>query len=288
MCCAMQKEYKIESIINNNFIATHKNGNEIIFAGKGIAFGKKIGDNIDSSKIEKTFSMEDISQKERFTYLTESLPENLLELSIQVVKTIEASSQLQLNTVTFMALADHIAFALERYHAGQLLPNKLLNEAKRFYPFEIELGKKAVKTIQQETGILLSEDEAGFIAIHLINANEGKEVSGVQQLKMIQDILSIIQNYFEIIFDEDSFYYQRFVTHLKFLVFRIFKEKEHENPSIHDDFFYRVSKVQYPEIHKCVDLIQDYLDQKQNIQMATEEKGYLVIHLSGLLKRKKS
>lgn len=284
----MQKNYKIESIINNNFIATRKDGAEVIFAGRGIAFGKKIGETIDISKIEKTFSLDDANQRERFANLTETLPEDLLELTVKVVKTIEGSSQFQLNAVTFMALADHIAFALERYTAGQVLPNKLLNEAKRFYPFEIELGKKAVNVIFEETGIRLNEDEAGFIAIHLINSNENTDTSGVQQLKMIKDIITIIQDYFEINFDEDSFYYQRLVTHLKFFVFRIFKEKEHDPSSIRDDFFYRVSKVQYPEIHKCVNLIEQYLDYNFNIQMATEEKGYLVIHLSGLLKRKKN
>lgn len=282
----MQKNYKIESIINNNFVATRKDGIEIILAGRGIAFGRKIGDYVDQSKIEKTFSLEDARQKQNFTNLAETLPEDLMELTVKVVNVIENSSQLHLKTVTFIALADHIAFALERYQNGQHMPNKLLNEAKRFYPFEIELGKKAIDVIYKETGISLSEDEAGFIAIHLINTSESSDTSGVQQLKMIKDIISIVQDYFEITFDEESFYYQRFVTHLKFFVFRVLKEKENESTSVRDDFFYRVSKVQYPQIHKCVNLIEEYLDFNYSITIANEEKGYLVIHLSGLLKRK--
>lgn len=282
----MQKNYKIESIINNNFVATRKDGIEIILAGRGIAFGRKIGEYVDQSKIEKTFSLEDARQKQNFTNLAETLPEDLMELTVKVVNVIENSSQLHLKTVTFMALADHIAFALERYQNGQHMPNKLLNEAKRFYPFEIELGKKAIDVIYKETGISLSEDEAGFIAIHLINTSESSDTSGVQQLKMIKDIISIVQDYFEITFDEESFYYQRFVTHLKFFVFRVLKEKENESTSVRDDFFYRVSKVQYPQIHKCVNLIEEYLDFNYSITIANEEKGYLVIHLSGLLKRK--
>lgn len=282
----MQKNYKIESIINNNFVATRKDGIEIILAGRGIAFGRKIGEYVDQSKIEKTFSLEDARQKQNFTNLAETLPEDLMELTVKVVNVIENSSQLHLKTVTFMALADHIAFALERYQNGQHMPNKLLNEARRFYPFEIELGKKAIDVIYKETGISLSEDEAGFIAIHLINTSESSDTSGVQQLKMIKDIISIVQDYFEITFDEESFYYQRFVTHLKFFVFRVLKEKENESTSVRDDFFYRVSKVQYPQIHKCVNLIEEYLDFNYSITIANEEKGYLVIHLSGLLKRK--
>ena len=167
----MQKKYKIESIINNNFVAARNDGIEVIFAGRGIAYGMKIGEYVNPDKIEKSFSIDDATQKLRFTNLTEALPEDLLQLTVKVVRTIENSSKIQINTVTFMALADHIAFALDRFQVGQLLPNKLLSEAKRFYPFEIELGKKAITVIYEETGIQLNEDEAGFIAIHLIYAN---------------------------------------------------------------------------------------------------------------------
>ncbi len=81
-----------------------------------------------------------------------------------------------------------------------------------------------------------------------------------------------------------SFYYQRLITHLKYLVFRIFKQEQTDSET--DDFFYRISRIQYPRIHRCVNIIDEYMNYNYNIHMSTEEMGYLVIHLSALLKRK--
>ena len=280
----MQKRYKIDSIINNNFVASKKDGQEVIFCGRGIAFGKKSGNDVDEEKIEKIFIIEDEHQKTEFSFLTDTLPPAILELTLKVVKRIEADSEYRLETAAYMALADHIAFAAERYQSGGNLKNKLLNEIKRFYPDEMKLGENAVEVIFQETGMRFSEDEAGFIAIHLLNSSNSPNANGLEQLKMVEDIIQIIENYFEIRFDEESFYYQRLVTHLKYLVFRIFKQEQSENET--DDFFYRISRIQYPRIHRCVNIIDEYMNYNYNIHMSTEEMGYLVIHLSALLKRK--
>jgi len=282
----MQEQYKIKAIINNNFISTNKNSTEVIFMGKGIAFGKKVGDLVDTSRIEKTFTVENDLQKEKFDSLTRQIDPEVLNVSVKVVELFEKNSTVKIDTAMYMALSDHIAFALERKKAGQELSNKMLNEVKRFYPEEIELAKKALDVIKAETGIYLSEDEAGFLAIHLINATGETKQMGLEQVKAVTDIVNIVQDYFEMIFDEESFYYQRLITHLKFFVSRVFSEEEVDDSSIKDDFFYRVSKVQYPTIHKCVDLIAQYLDFNYEVKMKNEEKGFLVIHLCGLLKRK--
>lgn len=201
-----------------------------------------------------------------------------------MVKKIEADSEYRLETAAYMALADHIAFAAERYQSGGNLKNKLLNEIKRFYPDEMKLGENAVEVIFQETGMRFSEDEVGFIAIHLLNSSDSPNANGLEQLKMVDDIIQIIENYFDIKFDEESFYYQRLVTHLKYLVFRIFKQEQTDSET--DDLFYRISRIQYPRIHRCVNIIDEYMNYNYNIHMSTEEMGYLVIHLSALLKRK--
>ena len=41
--------------------------------------------------------------------------------------------------------------------------------------------------------------------------------------------------------------------------------------------------MQYPEITKCVELVQEYLDYNYQIEVSTEEKGYLIIHINNLL-----
>lgn len=72
--------------------------------------------------------------------------------------------------------------------------------------------------VKQKTGVELSEDEAGFIAFHFVNSQQGNEDMQVTMTAttMVRDILSIISKFFGIVFDEESLNYQRIITHLQF------------------------------------------------------------------------
>ena len=71
---------------------------------------------------------------------------------------------------------------------------------------------------ETKDGVELSEDEAGFIAFHFVNSQQGNEDMQVTMTAttMVRDILSIISKFFGIVFDEESLNYQRIITHLQF------------------------------------------------------------------------
>ena len=46
---------KVSKVFNNNCIATLIDEQEVIVTGSGIGFQKKAGDDIDETRIEKTF-----------------------------------------------------------------------------------------------------------------------------------------------------------------------------------------------------------------------------------------
>ena len=51
---------KIKRIYNNNVVVSNDmSGKEIIIIGRGIAFQKKVGEEIDQVKVEKIFSAND-------------------------------------------------------------------------------------------------------------------------------------------------------------------------------------------------------------------------------------
>lgn len=72
--------------------------------------------------------------------------------------------------------------------------------------------------IQSRLQISLPEDEAGFIALHIVNAElSGSEVNQVSEMtQTIQAILNIVKYHFNMELDEYSLNFERFVTHLKF------------------------------------------------------------------------
>ena len=57
------------------------------------------------------------------------------------------------------------------------------HEIRKFYPQEYKLGQKAIGWIENMTGIDLGDDEAAFIAMHIISSEfETNEVSDVQKI----------------------------------------------------------------------------------------------------------
>ena len=280
----MSKKGKISRIINNNAIVSEAGGQEVIYMGSGLAYGKRNGDFFDLDKVEKTFVLEDNEKKDEFAELLRQISPEAVSCAASIIEHIEKQSDMKFGPMTFIALADHISFSLQRKREGIELPNRMLNEIRRFYPKEFGLGRMAVDVIRDRTGVYLDDNEAGFIAVHLINAvGDEDNPSGADQVKLINNIVKIIEEFFQIRLNEESIYYQRLITHLKFFAARVFDNKIDADG---DDFFFRISRVQYPEVHKCVDLIEEYIDYNYQVKIGKEEKGYLIMHLSVLLKKK--
>ena len=61
----------IQKVINNNVVSTFDmNNHEVILMGKGIGFRKKAGDELDKTKIEKIFTLD---QREKSPFIQEVL-----------------------------------------------------------------------------------------------------------------------------------------------------------------------------------------------------------------------
>lgn len=101
---------------------------------------------------------------------------------------------------------------------------------QRLYPKEFQLGEEALTIIDKRLGVQLPKDEVGFIAMHLVSAQMSgnmEDVAGVTQL--MREMLQLIKFQFSLNYQEESLSYQRLVTHLKFLSWRII-----EHASIND------------------------------------------------------
>ena len=112
--------------------------------------------------------------------------------------------QKPLNETLVLMVSDHISFAIERHEKGMDLNNALLWEIKKFYPDEYQFGLDALDIVQREAGIRLREDEAGFLAMHIVNAQYGNGDSMAQDLlRVIQDIVNLVRYIYGIELDEN-------------------------------------------------------------------------------------
>lgn len=158
----------------------------------------------------------------------------------------------------------------------------MLWEIKRFYSKEYSIGMEALAMIKSEIGVEFPEDEAGFIAMHILNAELG---SYMRKTSMIPDMLKNIYNIVGYTakhkIDDQSIYYDRFVTHLKFLMERISKNDVYIGT---DSSLYDMVSTQYPDSFRCAIRIQSYLKNKIDYVVPEEEMAYLTIHIENLLK----
>ena len=177
---------QVDKVINNNLIRTHdEKGQEVLVMGCGIGFKKKPGEYIDDGKVEKVY----VLQKEKRQHMEElfsSMPLECIQATNEIVEYATISLGRQLSNYLYLNLCDHIHFAIQRSKGGIPIQNALLAEIKRFYNHEYQIGMESLNIIERKTGVLLPEDEAGFIAMHLVNASmDFRDMGHTQEMMKI-------------------------------------------------------------------------------------------------------
>ena len=268
----------IEKVINNNIISAYeKSGAEVIVMGRGIGFKKKQGEVVPADQISKIFRIKSRTLTEQFKELLANMPLERVRISDEIISHAKDHLKLKLNQSIYVTLTDHINFAIERVSQGIEPQNALLWEIKRFYPQEFQLGIYALELIQDRLGILLPEDEAGFIALHFVNAEYGTDIrDAVKFPNQMQAIVDIVERDLGILLDESSLHYERFMTHIKFLIQRIYRK---ELLSSEDRELSLMMQRKYPREYQCSVKVAEYIMQATGSRLSEEEIMYLSVHI---------
>ena len=268
----------IEKVINNNIISAYeKSGAEVIVMGRGIGFKKKQGEVVPADQISKIFRIKSRTLAEQFKELLANMPLERVRISDEIISHAKDHLKLKMNQSIYVTLTDHINFAIERVSQGIEPQNALLWEIKRFYPQEFQLGIYALELIQDRLDILLPEDEAGFIALHFVNAEYGTDIrDAVKFPDQMQAIVDIVERDLGILLDESSLHYERFMTHIKFLIQRIYRK---ELLSSEDRELSLLMQRKYPREYQCSLKVAEYIMQATGSRLSEEEIMYLSVHI---------
>ncbi|MFE3577000.1 BglG family transcription antiterminator LicT [Lysinibacillus sp. NPDC059133] len=276
----------IKKILNNNVVVTTtKLNQEIVVMGKGLAFQKKIGETIDASRIEKTFVLENHEISQKLSILLKDTSELYVNISSKIFDYAQSELSSKLDEYLYVALTDHLSFAISRHKQGIYLKNVLLWEIRKYYKQEFQIALKSLDIIESDTGIRLGEDEAASIALHLVNSQLFSEdmASAVRVTEIVNDILNIVKYHFRMELDESSVNHERFLTHLRFSAIRfIRKEKETKR---NDPFLYKQVKKKYSTAFQCSQKIMVYLENTYGWVISNEEITYLTLHIHRIINR---
>lgn len=266
-------------IFNNNAVSVVTSyGREAIVLGNGIGFNKRPGDEIDEKKIQKVYYIQDEMQI-KFLQMLQDVQPDVMNAADRIIAQADADGCFMSSQAT-MSLIDHINFAIERQNKGIALPNLLLDETKMLYRKEYKLGCRALEIIEEFCSVTLPEDEAGYIALHLI-ANSVDRDAAYGILKFVKGALDIIKNAYGLTLDDESLDTIRLITHLKFLAQRIFQKTVWTDENVDDLYEQLLCRDQ--RNHECLCSLDTYCTEAFGYKLSQQEKFYLLIHLTKIL-----
>ncbi|MFC4403579.1 glucose PTS transporter transcription antiterminator GlcT [Gracilibacillus xinjiangensis] len=277
----MEEKIVVKKALNNNvLIASHPRYKEVILIGKGIGFGKKSGDIVPESQVEKTFLLKDEQEQEQYKQLLSNVDQDLMEILNEVIILIEQRMGEKLNEHIHVALTDHLSFAISRAAQNVQFNNPFLFEIESLYPKEFQVSREVVKILKDKVGVEFPEGEMGFIALHIHSAVTDKSIRDMNQHhQLISQLVQIIEENLQLKIDRHNIDYHRLVQHLHRAIERVYQEEslgEQTN-------LVNVLKSTYPVCYNLAWKLIKVMQRKLNTRVDESEVLYLTIHLQRLI-----
>lgn len=222
--------FKILKVLNNNGILVMDldNKQEYIFLGKGVGFGKKVNQNVNTIENAKAYRFTEEQSRQDSIHTIKSISPVFIEIAGNIIEEAERKFGAVDNNI-LLALADHIAFAIKRMQEGIELKNPFAKEIKVLFEEEYSVAKMGKEFIKEKIGIEINDDEVGYITLHVHTALTREHVvQSMDIARMIQEGIQKIETELGKMLDDETISYTRLLTHMKFMILRVINgEKLH-------------------------------------------------------------
>jgi len=167
----------------------------------------------------------------------------------------------------------------------------LLNEIKAFEREKYDFATKVVSEINNRLDTSFDENEVGFIAFHFVNAmselSQSQNKKVVVILKELTDFLTdFLSNSRHLEIDQESYYFSRLITHLKYLLTRALSIKNSKNGGDDAKLIGMIKENFYDEWTISLEICA-YLKNEYNIVTSEQEVAYITMHLLPILNNSK-
>lgn len=275
----------ILKILNNNAVLSRdRQNNEVIVTGKGIAFRKKVYDEIDADQVLQIYVPKNKQQKSHMEALVSEIPIDYFIAAMEIKQLAEKELNCTLDDGISLQLSDHIHYAVDKIAKNISTPNLMLNEIRQFYPKEYEIGLKASKRINQRFSTCFNEDEAGFIAFHIVSCEDKNGSVDVQTLmERLHDIIQMIETYFHLPLSDETIRNSRLITHLKYFLTKVSRPHLEKEQNLKEDNLYQMLVKKYSEINLFLDQLDQYTYKNCQYHLSDSDRMYLIIHLARII-----
>ncbi|ETY72634.1 PRD domain-containing protein [Lactiplantibacillus fabifermentans] len=271
----------VKKINNNAAVCRDNNDDELVAFGKGIGFPKTPYELTDMRKISMTFYKLNL----HYYQLLKEIPENVFEVSAEIVAQAQTQIPRSLNPNIVFSLADHINFAITRMQQYQNMKLPFSYDVQQLYPAETKMGKFAVKLIRQRLDVHLPNSEVTAIAMHFVNSQSLSETATTKDFteELIDQATQIIEQQFTIQIDRQGFTYNRFAMHVRYYLKRIQADEvlnEDDNATL-----FEAMKSESPKIYSCAQAIATKIDEQLSTHSSNDEIFYLMIYIKRMLNK---
>lgn len=267
--------FQVIKVLNNNGILAlnQEDNNETIFIGKGIGFNHKKNEIFSNIQGAKRYELQSEDNRGSAINIVNSVDPLFLDVTNDIILAAEKKFG-KIDNNILIPLADHIAFSIERIKNNLEISNPFTLDIKALFQEEYEVALEGKQIIKEMTGYDISEDEVGYITLHIHSSLSNERVSQSMRVAIIvRETIERIEKEFDIKIDINSISYNRLMSHIKYMVARVLKGevlKLNMSPYV---------KKEFPYSYHVAEDVCNQLSKEYHKNFSDIEVGYLAIHI---------
>ena len=250
-----------------------ENNQECLVMGKGVAFGKKVGQTVPVTAEAKVYSLKEMTERGEAKDILKSVSPLCLEFANEVLNQAEQEFGKVDRTILF-TMADHLDFAIRRVQNGEQISNPLTDDIKVLFYSEFKVAEVLKKILKERMDIEIDEHEVGYVALHIHSALGDEKVSvAMQTARTVRECIAMIEMATGRKIDVISLSYNRMMNHIKYMVARAMTGEDlriNMNEYIESKF---------PEAYMTAKKVCDMLGKSIGKELDEMEIGYLAMHI---------
>ena len=270
--------YRITKILNHNsFMGIEsKNDQECLIMGKGVAFGKKVGQTVSVTGDARVYSLKELTDRGEAKDIIKSVSPLCLELANEVLDQAEEEFGKVDRSILF-TMADHLDFAVRRIQNGEQISNPLTDDIRIMFYKEYKVAGCIRDLLKEKLGIRIDEHEIGYIALHVHAAIVDENVSHIA--RTVRECICMVEEETGKSIDVMSLSYNRLMNHVRYMVARAI-HGEKLKMSLND-----YMSVKFPGPYMTAEKICRKMEKSLKLPIPDIEIGYLAMHLERMMDR---
>ena len=273
--------YRITKILNHNsFMGIEsKNDQECLIMGKGVAFGKKVGQTVSVTGDARVYSLKELTDRGEAKEIIKSVSPLCLELANEVLDQAEEEFGKVDRSILF-TMADHLDFAVRRIQNGEQISNPLTDDIRIMFYKEYKVAGCIRDLLKEKLGIRIDEHEIGYIALHVHAAIVDENVSQAMEIaRTVRECICRVEEETGKSIDVMSLSYNRLMNHVRYMVARAI-HGEKLKMSLND-----YMSVKFPGPYMTAEKICRKMEKSLKLPIPDIEIGYLAMHLERMMDR---